>query len=159
MMKILKPLPHAMMDYAWAGMMMASPWLFGFRKNKVATAHAIASGAAIAGLSLMTRYPLGVFKYIPFPVHGVIETVAGAATATAPWLMGFADDDRARMTHVASGLMTFAVVAITDYQAAEPGAARRIRRGAGMAEQLRHQPIERDEPVNIGPQANYPLAS
>ena len=42
-MKILKPLPHAIMDYAWAGMMIASPWLFGFRKNRVAAAHAVAS--------------------------------------------------------------------------------------------------------------------
>lgn len=25
-MKILKPLPHAVMDYAWAGTMMAAPW-------------------------------------------------------------------------------------------------------------------------------------
>jgi hypothetical protein len=159
MMKLLKPLPHAIMDYAWAGMMMASPWLFGFRKNRVATAHAVASGGAILGLALMTRYPLGVFKYIPFPVHGVIETVAGAATATAPWLMDFADDERARLTHVVSGLMTFAVVAMTDYQAAEAGARRPGLRGAGLAEQLRNQPVEREEPVNLGPQATYPLAS
>jgi hypothetical protein len=158
MMKLLKPLPHAIMDYVWAGMMMASPWLFGFHKNKVATAHAVASGGAILGLSLMTRYPLGVFKYIPFPAHGVIETVAGAATATAPWLMDFADDDRARLTHVVSGLMTFAVVAMTDYQAAA-SARRPSRRGAGLAEQLRNQPVERDEHINLGPQATYPLAS
>ena len=157
-MKVLKPLPHAIMDYAWAGLMMASPWLFGFSKNRVATAHAVASGGAIIGLSLMTRYPLGVFKYIPFPVHGVIETVAGATTATAPWLMGFADD-RARTTHVLSGLATFAVVALTDYQAADQSSGPRIRRGAGMAEQLRRQPIEREESVNVGPPASYPIAS
>jgi hypothetical protein len=159
MMKILKPLPHAIMDYAWAGMMMASPWLFGFKKNRVAAAHAVASGGAILGLSLMTRYPLGVFKYIPFPVHGVIETIAGATTATSPWLMGFADDDRARMTHVVSGLMTFAVVAMTDYKAADGSARRQVRRGAGLAEQMRNQPIEREERVNLGPPADYPLAS
>ena len=159
MVKILKPLPHAIMDYAWAGMMIASPWLFGFRKNNVARSHAVASGAAIVGLSLMTRYPLGVFKYIPFPVHGMIETAAGAMTAAAPWLMGFADDDRARLTHLISGLSTFAVVAMTDYQAAESGVRPRIRRGAGLAEQMRNQPIQHAEHVNLGPQATYPMAS
>ena len=54
--------------------------------------------------------------------------------------------------------MTLAVVAITDYQAAD-GGARRVQRGAGMAEQLRNQPVEREAHVNLGPQANYPLAS
>jgi hypothetical protein len=35
--KILKPLPHAVIDYAWAGTMMAAPWLFGFSRNRKAT--------------------------------------------------------------------------------------------------------------------------
>lgn len=118
-MKILKPLPHAVIDYAWAGTMMAAPWLFGFHRNKAATINAVSSGAAILGLSLMTRYPLGAVKVISFPTHGVIEAIAGAATATAPWLMGFSRDDSAKWTHMVSGLGTLAVVAMTDYQAAE----------------------------------------
>ena len=118
-MKVLKPLPHAVMDYAMAGALMASPWLFGFSRNRAATVNAVASGAAILGLSLMTRYPLGVLKLIPFPVHGVVETIAAVATAAAPWTLGFAHNESAKWTHVASGLGTLAVVAVTDYQAAE----------------------------------------
>ena len=121
-MKILKPLPHAVMDYAWAGTMIAAPWLFGFRRNRTATANAVGSGIAILGLSMMTRYPLGVVPLISFPTHGVIETIAGVATAAAPWLMGFSRDESAKWTHVMSGLGTLAVVAMTDYHAAETGA-------------------------------------
>jgi hypothetical protein len=121
---VLKPLPHGVIDYAMAGMLMAAPWAFGFSRNRAATANSVASGAAILGLSLMTRYPLGAVKAIPFPVHGAIETAAGAATLTAPWLMGFSRNRSAKWTHVLSGLATLAVVAMTDYKATEqPGGA------------------------------------
>ncbi len=122
--KVIKPLPHGVIDYAMAGMLMAAPWTFGFSRNRAATANAVASGAAVLGLSLMTRYPLGAVKTIPFPVHGVIEAAAGAMTAAAPWLMGFSRNRSAKWTHVLSGLATLAVVALTDYKAADrPGGA------------------------------------
>lgn len=117
--KVLKPAPHAVYDYASAGMLMVAPWLFGFSRNRKATTYAVASGLGILGLSLFTRYPLGAVKAIPFPVHGAIETAAGALTATAPWLLGFSRDRNATLTHVLSGLGTLAVVAVTDYTAAE----------------------------------------
>lgn len=120
--KPLKPLPHGVIDYAMAGTMIAAPWLFGFSRNRKATVHAVGSGLGILGLSLFTRYPLGAVKLVSFPVHGVVETVAGMMTATAPWLLGFSRDRSAKLTHVISGLGTLAVVALTDYQAAEgPG--------------------------------------
>ncbi|HEX8176500.1 MAG TPA: SPW repeat protein [Pyrinomonadaceae bacterium] len=119
MTKVLKPLPHAVMDYAWAGTMMAAPWLFGFSRNRKATTNAVVSGAGILALSLMTKYPLGAVKLVPFPTHGVIETVAGVATAASPWLMGFSRNRSAKWTHLLAGLGTLMVVAMTDYRAAE----------------------------------------
>jgi hypothetical protein len=119
--KVIKPTPHGVLDYAVAGTLMAAPWLFGFSDNKTARANSVISGAAVLGLSLMTRYPLGAAKLIPFPVHGVVETLAAAMTTAAPWLMGFSRNKRATSTHVAAGVATLAVVALTDYRAAEPG--------------------------------------
>ena len=117
--KPLKPLPHAAADYAMAGMLMASPWLFGFSRNRRATTNAVASGAAVLALSLMTRYPLGLWKLIPFKLHGHIEAAAGALTAAAPWTLGFSRNRKATLTHVASGLATLAVYAVTDYDSPE----------------------------------------
>jgi hypothetical protein len=156
-MKVIKPLPHAILDYAWAGTMMAAPWLFGFRKNKVATINSVASGAAILGLSLMTRYPLGAARLIPFPVHGAIETAAGVANSAAPWLMGFSRNDRARWTHVLSGLTTLAVVAMTDYRAQERSQQQiSSGRGAGLAEQIKSMPERQQETVDLGPPTRFP---
>jgi hypothetical protein len=170
-MKILKPLPHAILDYAWAGTMMAAPWLFGFRKNRTATINSVASGAAILGLSLMTRYPLGAAKMIPFPVHGAIETAAGVATSAAPWLMGFSRSDRAKWTHLISGLSTLVVVAMTDYRAQERQRSNGNSRsgtpylrqqqstsgeGAGLAEQIKNLPEKQQESVDLGPPTRFP---
>ena len=100
-----------------------APWLFGFSRNKAATVNAVVTGAAHLGLSLMTRYPLGVFKLVPWPVHGVIESFAGGMTATAPFLFGFADNARACNVFLTAGLGTFGVVAITDYSSDRTGYA------------------------------------
>ena len=135
-MKVLKPLPHAVLDYAMAGTLMAAPWLFGFSRNRKATMHAVGSGLGILGLSLFTRYPLGVVKLISFPAHGVVETLAGMMTATAPWLMGFSRDRSAKLTHVISGLGTLAVVAMTDYNAAEREEDGRASSSGGDGEPL-----------------------
>ncbi|HKY03959.1 MAG TPA: SPW repeat protein [Blastocatellia bacterium] len=162
-MKILKPKTHGIIDYAWAGAMIAAPWLFGFNKNREATLASISSGVGILGLSLMTRYPLGAVKVISFPVHGVIETVAGLSTAASPWLCGYSNNESAKWTHLISGLGTLAVVAMTDYAAAEPRRQNRPQfqpgeRGAGLAEQTRNQPERERETVDLGPPTEIPAA-
>ncbi|HMX30527.1 MAG TPA: hypothetical protein PKC13_33420, partial [Blastocatellia bacterium] len=85
-MKKLQPLPHAVIDYAWAVKMMGAPWLLGFAKNKCATRSSVGSGLAIMGSSLFTRYPLGAVNAVPFPVYGVIEAASAVMTIAAPWL-------------------------------------------------------------------------
>ena len=159
-MKILKPLPHSVIDYLWAGTMMAAPWLFGFSKNKKATINCVSSGAGILGMSLMTRYPLGAVKLIPFPTHGIIEALAGGLTAADPWILGFSENKRARLTHLIAGLSTLAVVAMTDYQAAGRPARHTIRggRGAGLAEAMRDQPphMPEGEKPYLGPPTHFP---
>ena len=118
-MKRINPLQHGVIDYAWAAGMIAAPWLLGFRRNKKARAYAVASGAAVIGLSLVTRYPLGAVKLVPFPVHGVLDAIAGVNTMAAPWLLGFSRNRKAKWMHVVSGLASLAVVSLTDYKAAE----------------------------------------
>lgn len=145
-MKVLKPLPHAIIDYAWAAQMMSAPWMFKFNKDQAAKRHSLCAGAAIVGLSLFTRYPLGAVKTISFPAHGVIEAVAGVMTLVAPWTMGFANNKRAKWLHVVSGLSTLAVVAITDYQAAERNSADRQLRPSSQSDYHRAATQQAEQP-------------
>lgn len=122
-LKVVKPLPHGVMDYGMAATMLTAPWCFGFSRNRAATASAVGTGLAILGLSLLTRYPLGAVKKVSFKTHGVVETAAAITSIAAPWLLGFARNRNARLTHVMSGLGTLALVAVTDYEAADGGGA------------------------------------
>jgi hypothetical protein len=124
-MKKVAPLPHGVLDYVSAAQMMTAPYLLGFSNHKRATQCSLYSGAAILGLSLLTRYPLGAIKAIPFPVHGVVETLAAVGNIAAPWLYGFANNKAAKWTHIISGAATLGLVAMTDYRAAERPAAQR----------------------------------
>jgi hypothetical protein len=73
----------------------------------------------LAGIHLLmtgcTDFPLGFFKFIPFKVHGAIESLAGILFIVAPWVFGFSTDLTARNFFLAMGIIIFVVVALTDY--------------------------------------------
>ena len=77
----------------------------------------------LAGIHLLmtgfTDFPLGLFKVIPFRVHGVIDLLAGIFLLVAPWVFGFAADTSARNFFVAMAVITLVVVALTDYSQRE----------------------------------------
>jgi hypothetical protein len=133
-MKVLNPTIHAMLDYGLAVLFLLAPALFGF--SGTAATLAYASGLVYIATSLLTRYPLGAIKLIPFPVHGVLESIMAAAWIISPWLFGFADLVAARNFFIIAGVALLAVVAVTDYQAAErEGYAGQERRRLGSRRQ------------------------
>jgi hypothetical protein len=68
MTKVISPAQHAMLDYGVAATFMA----FGFSvlsRNRAAAGLAFANGLMVLGMSLMTKYPGGVFPVISFRGH------------------------------------------------------------------------------------------
>jgi hypothetical protein len=126
---------HGVLDYATVAAFLNAPMVFGFQGTRPATIV-----YWLAGIHLLmtgcTDFPFGVFKWIPFKVHGAIELVAGVFLLIAPWIFGFADLSSARNFFVALAIITFVVVALTDYAQREdvpppqPGDRRRWRAGA-----------------------------
>jgi hypothetical protein len=78
------------LDYGLALFFFLAPSIFGFSDLPATLSYVI--GAAYIVVSLLTRYPLGVWKVIPFPTHGVLETIMAVSWVAMPWLLGFADD-------------------------------------------------------------------
>ena len=115
MAKILTPAVHGVLDYALGFLFLLIPGILDFPPNATTLSYVV--GAAYIVTSLLTRYPLGVWKLIPFPAHGVIESVMAAFWIASPWLFRFADHAPARNFFVAAGIGLLAVVAITDYRA------------------------------------------
>lgn len=118
MMKILNPRVHGYIDYLAVLYFLAAPSLFGFTGLPATIFYVLAAAHLI--LTLLTAYPLGVVKVIPFPLHGGIELLAGIALVALPWLLGFANSDvLARNIYVASGVVLFIAWLVTDYKTAE----------------------------------------
>jgi hypothetical protein len=79
-------------------------------------------------MSLLTAYPLGAAKIIPFTVHGSIEAATSVLLVIAPFLFGFSDIPSARNFFIIGGIALFAVWLTTNYRAA----GRPVRGGLGV---------------------------
>ncbi len=121
MNKPLNPTVHGWLDYIYAVFLLLAPGLFGFAGTGAATVFYLL-GFLHAGLSLLTQYPLGLVKTIPFTVHAGIEFATAVILVGAPWLFGFAALEMARNIAVLSGVALMGVWLFTDYRAAGPSA-------------------------------------
>jgi len=127
-MKVLSPRAHAPIDYLLVALFGLAPTLFGFEGIASLISYVLAVGVMMT--SLLTRYPLGVFKVIPFPVHGYIELAAAPLLIAMPFLFGFEEREIARNFFMATGAAYAVVWLITDYKAAETDVRRRgVARG------------------------------
>lgn len=116
-MHTLKARTHGYLDYAAILFLFLMPSLF----DLVGTPASLTYGLAIGYLALvlLTAYPLGVLKVIPFSIHGAIEFALAIGLMAAPWMFRFADDGAARNLYVALGVVLFVVWLITDYTGEE----------------------------------------
>src|SRR3954471_17513322 len=108
MLKVLNPTIHGALDYALALAFIFAPGVLGFPHAAAVLSQII--GVIYLGASLLTRYPLGALRVIPFPVHGVIESLMALAWIVMPWVFGFANHVAARTFFVVAGIGLLAVV-------------------------------------------------
>jgi hypothetical protein len=66
---------------------------------------------------MLTRYPLGVVKVLPFTVHSAGDYLAAALLIGAPFALNFRDTDGGLSAfYVVAGLAVLAVSLVTNYQ-------------------------------------------
>jgi len=104
---------HATLDYLWSGAIAKAPNLCGFAENEAATNYCRAQAAVATSASLFTDYELGLAKAIPFSAHLKLDLAGAFVGLAAPWLLGFADNKRARNTVLAFAIVELAVVALS----------------------------------------------
>jgi hypothetical protein len=106
---------HGVVDYtAGAFLLTAFPKLVDIEATR--SARQIRTAAAIhAGYSMLTRYPLGIVKVLPFQAHLALDAVGALALAATPFVTGqFKRGPRQWMPHVALCLFELSSLAITD---------------------------------------------
>ncbi len=115
-MRILSPRVHGYVDYAVAALFLLAPSLFGFGGLPETLCYIL--GITHAAMTLLTAFPMGAAKLIPFPVHGALEAAVGVGLLAAPWLFNFDEVPAARNFYVVTGVAVALVWLVTDYRSA-----------------------------------------
>ena len=117
-MSLVRLLParfHAIADYAVGALLIIVAVAVGGSAGAVATG--IVVGATVLAVSMLTKYPLGVVKVLPFTVHSAGDYLAAALLLAAPWALNFHDGDGGLTAfYVVAGIAVLAVSLITNYQ-------------------------------------------
>ena len=117
-MSLVRFLPawfHAIADYAVGALLIIVAASVGGSSGAVGTG--IVVGATVLVVSMLTRYPLGVVKVLPFPVHSGGDYLAAALLLVAPWALNFSSGDTGLTAfYVAAGAAVLLVSLVTNYQ-------------------------------------------
>jgi hypothetical protein len=122
-MKVLSPRAHGFLDLVAVAGFLAAPRLVPLAGLPAMVAYALACVHLL--LTLLTDFPLGVLRLVPFTAHGAIELVVSIVLAFLPWLLGFSADHAARNFYAAAGAALFLAWLMTGYRIETPSASRR----------------------------------
>lgn len=115
MKKILTPTQHGYLDYVTVVLFLAAPSLLGLTGMAGIFAYVLA--IIHLAMTLLTDFPLGVYKLVPFPLHGWVERVVGPVLILVPFVFGFVGT--ATAFYVVVGIVIILVGLLTDYQRTE----------------------------------------
>ena len=121
-MRILGPVSHGVIDYLMVILIAAGPSFAGFSGRQATFCYLLAAVHLL--VTIITRFPLGVTKTLPFALHGAIEIVVAVFLVILPWLANFSAGVSSRNFFVMIGLLMLFIWLLTDF---------RSRRSAGRA--------------------------
>ena len=116
-MSLVRLLPawfHAIADYAVGFALIIVPIAVGGSSAAVATG--IVVGVTVLAVSMLTKYPLGILKVLPFTIHSAGDYLAAALLLGAPWVLNFSGETGITAFYVVAGVAVLAVSLITNYQ-------------------------------------------
>lgn len=111
--KVIDARKHGIIDYCHAAFFLGMAYMCRKSEPRAALA-ALFTGSFVLVQSLLTDYPLGVKKVIPFRVHGQMETAFAASSFMVPKVFGFSDSSAASVFR-ANSFVEGAVVGATDF--------------------------------------------
>jgi hypothetical protein len=115
LVRLLPAWLHAVADYAVGALLIIVPIIAGGSGKAVATG--VVVGSVVLIVSMLTRYPLGVMKVLPFTVHSAGDYLAAALLIISPFALSYNDTDAGLAAfYVVAGIAVLAVSLITNYQ-------------------------------------------
>ena len=111
--KVIDARTHGIIDYCHAAFFFGMA-IFCARRNRRAAVAALATGAFVLVESVLTDYPLGAAKMLPFEVHGQLDTGFAASSFMMPKWFGFSGTAAAQVFRI-NGFVEGTVVGMTDF--------------------------------------------
>lgn len=105
---------HGVIDYLLVILLFIGPNVAGFRGRQEMFCYVLAVVHLV--LTLVTRFPLGVFKIVRLPIHGSIEFAVGLLLLALPWMAGFFRGVHSRNFFFGIGMLILLIWALTDYR-------------------------------------------
>jgi hypothetical protein len=119
-MRILSPRVHGVIDLVTVLVLVLAPTIVGLGGSPAAIAYSLAAIHLL--LTLATRFPMGVWKKIPFVYHGIVELIVGIALLLLPSYAGYGPGSPAKRFYLAMGAVILVVWALTAYRGSESAA-------------------------------------
>ena len=111
--KVIDARTHGIIDYCHAAFFLGMA-IFCARRNRRAAKAALATGAFILAESLLTDYPMGANKVIPFETHGRLDAAFAGSSFVVPAWFGFSGTPEAEIFKI-NGFVEGMVVGLTDW--------------------------------------------
>jgi hypothetical protein len=93
-------------------MLIGSPWLLGFHRDRQALWTIIVAGILVLLLAMVTDYEGGLFKKVLMVLHLALDRLIGSILGASPWLWGF--EERIIWPHLSMGLLLLLVGLTTE---------------------------------------------
>jgi hypothetical protein len=112
---------HGLIEYGEGILTIIAPFLFNFESNG-ATVLAIAIGAALLVVAVVTVAPTGLSRTLPLASHVVIDYVLVAVWISFPFIFGFSDDGAALAYFLIVGVVHLLMTVSTRFRKPETSA-------------------------------------
>jgi hypothetical protein len=117
-MSLIRLLPawlHAIADYAVGASLILLALIVGGSAAAIGTG--VVVGVTVLAVSMLTNYPLGVKKVLPFQLHSAGDYLAATLLLVAPFALNFDHSDSGLTAlYIVAGIAVAAVSLITNYQ-------------------------------------------
>lgn len=106
-MRVVGPRIHGLLDYVTSAVFLLAPTVLGLSQ----TAAVVCYGLAVAHLvlTLVTDFPLGVRRQVPYRLHRGVEYVVAVALIVGPWAATDLFEVAARAFFTVVGVVILAV--------------------------------------------------
>jgi hypothetical protein len=115
-MRVLSPRIHGYLDFAVVAVFLLAPLAVGLGGTPALISYLLAIVHLL--MTLMTRFPAGIYKTIPLMVHGFVELAVAIFLVLLPYIAGFGPGSPAKRFYVTMAAIIFIVWLLTDYRGA-----------------------------------------